>query len=487
MRPHPRRIEWHAILTLVLTLPALLPLLFSAGLSATGDAPLYIARSMQIADLLRSGVLYSRWAPDYYNGLGSPLFNYLAPLPHYLAGYYQVLTDASGIDSIRLLNMLMVPLLSLGVYLLVKVRLSAVAGVLTAVIITYSPLMIALRETGNLAALTSLALLPWTLWALDRIGRPSSPRRDLLVGGVLVALWCLCDSPLTLVGLPLLAVIIVSAPNRWRVVGVVVAGVMLTAFYGLPALLERDQVVYVPISLDAEGKIAVSAMRAPEGFHPVTGVEIVLTYGTFGIGVLTAFAMRLLVRLPNTRVQDCVTLSLCALAMHSAGAHILPASYVNSDQAALNTMNERVLGIYGSLRGGVLLPVTAYRPVDQGVVLAFTRIQNSNPDRPAFPTTLGVQQVERLPLSSRYAVNLDNPEYSRFDRYYFIGWSVSVDGVNYEAQSDALGYATHPVPASARELTLSFGTTQGRSLGWLVTLTGAVWLLGWLRWGSRRI
>jgi len=173
---------------------------------------------------------------------------------------------------------------------------------------------------------------------------------------------------------------------------------------------------------------------------------------------------------------------LCALPLLQAFPLLLP-DY--PEHLATNTIDERQTRIYGTLRGGVLIPTTAFRPNGDIVDIAFTRILPPSPDRPVFPTRLGVIQVGRLPMTSRYTVDLNTDEYTRFDRHYFPGWSISINGSNSDAQPDAQGYATYTVPANARELLVYFGTTPPRILSWLITFMG-LGLLVWQIRGRRR-
>src|SRR5689334_15912157 len=103
MRPPSRVIDRGWLIVLGFCALLLLPLLIRSGLPETSSADLYAYRSLEVKRLLQSGTLYSRWSPDFNYTFGSPVFNYLAPLPHYLAGIHEDVTEADPITSIRLL------------------------------------------------------------------------------------------------------------------------------------------------------------------------------------------------------------------------------------------------------------------------------------------------------------------------------------------------------------------------------------------------
>src|SRR5258708_11735567 len=62
---------------------AIYPLL-PPGIPSTADGPLHLIRGVEFDTVLRTGVLYPRWAPDLAYGYGYPLFNFYAPLFYYL-------------------------------------------------------------------------------------------------------------------------------------------------------------------------------------------------------------------------------------------------------------------------------------------------------------------------------------------------------------------------------------------------------------------
>lgn len=84
----PMRSIGHVVLAgLILMAPTLL---YGAG--PTHSFLFNVTWSMQFADLLRAGVVYPRWLPDSFGGLGSSAFFFYGPLPFYVIG----LVDLAG-------------------------------------------------------------------------------------------------------------------------------------------------------------------------------------------------------------------------------------------------------------------------------------------------------------------------------------------------------------------------------------------------------
>ena len=82
--------------------------LLSSGLPPTHDGEYHVLRFQQFYKVLSEGSLYPRWAPDFNNGFGIPLFNYVYPLPNYIASALHIL-GFSFIDSFKL-NMILASL-----------------------------------------------------------------------------------------------------------------------------------------------------------------------------------------------------------------------------------------------------------------------------------------------------------------------------------------------------------------------------------------
>ena len=84
-----------AIFSLIATLP-----LFHQGLLPTHDGEYHVVRFYEFHKMISDGVWYPRWAPDLLYGLGVPLFNYVYPLPNYVASFLHFFgTKSNPMDS----------------------------------------------------------------------------------------------------------------------------------------------------------------------------------------------------------------------------------------------------------------------------------------------------------------------------------------------------------------------------------------------------
>jgi hypothetical protein len=276
MRPRTRRIDWGWLVALGFGVLAAWGLIIRPGLPAESGAVLYAYRAHEVAQVVGSGAFYSRWAPHFNYGYGSLLFNYLAPLPHYLAGYHHALTDVPALNSVKLLMILSILAAGTGMYSFVRGRWGMLAGIVAALLYLYSPPLLYTLPyiTGELGALMALGLLPWAMWGLDWV-QANQYRRAVLLTVLLLSAFLLTESRLVPLSIPVLLWSVISgsvdAPRRLIFPFVVIlAAALLTAFYWLPALLERDQVNWIGVSPDPlAGTIApAEAFAALPGYDP---------------------------------------------------------------------------------------------------------------------------------------------------------------------------------------------------------------------------
>lgn len=219
----------------------------------THDGPVHLLRSYVFADLLQRGVWFPRWTPDLYLGYGYPVFNYVPPLPYYLAAVGHIL----GLDrygGLQAVGVLAVLLGVNGAFSLARALwASSATSLLTAaayILIPY-PFLYNLYIRGNVPEALALGLLPWLLWATGRLWHAPSWLHAVLLA-LLTALIMLTHSitaffgaGLLLVWVPVLLLSGTSGASKVRValaatLGASLAGLALSAYFWLPALGERE-------------------------------------------------------------------------------------------------------------------------------------------------------------------------------------------------------------------------------------------------------
>jgi len=194
---------------------ALIPILAITrpGIPHTADGYVHILRTLEVSHLLREGVLYPRWAPDFYLGYGYPFFNFYAPGAHLLAALAALtgLGVVRGVVAVQVAALLLYPT---GAYLAARslfttdagARWARPAALVSAALYLYAPLRFReLFTQGNLSQLLALALLPWCAWllteAIRRVDLCWSAAAGMALAGLVYA-----HHPSAFLGFPFLAV-----------------------------------------------------------------------------------------------------------------------------------------------------------------------------------------------------------------------------------------------------------------------------------------
>ena len=243
------RLDWGAVIVVALCLVAVWPWLTRPGLPAGTDAEIHVPRVAEFARVLADGVLYPRWAPDFYLGYGYPLFNFYAPLVYYLAQPIYLFTSAAG--AVKVIFVLGALLAGLGMYAFARRNLGRAAGVVAAAAFVYAPYLVLIDPfvRVDLAEYFAIAWMPWVLWGFDRLlggGR----RTDVAVAALPLAALALTHNLMLLLFAPLLVaylllrLLLAREQIPWaRVVEAGVLAVGLTAVFWLPALAEKQYII----------------------------------------------------------------------------------------------------------------------------------------------------------------------------------------------------------------------------------------------------
>jgi hypothetical protein len=240
-----RRFDLNLITILIIVVIAALPFLTRPGLPRHTDLELHVYRAAEYGDVLRDGVFYPRWAPDFYYGYGYPIFNYYAPFSYALASALNLIPGLDTVTSVKFVILLAYTLGAYGVYFFARRHFGSTAGVIASAAFVLSPyfLFIDPLMRGDLAEFLALSLLPWVFYVFDR------PRRFSIAQPLILAAFVLTHNLLALIGAVLLALyllwrgLFLDGPKRWGYdlfsIGLAVA---LTAVFWLPFIAERNAI-----------------------------------------------------------------------------------------------------------------------------------------------------------------------------------------------------------------------------------------------------
>lgn len=250
------------LLVLLLTLPAMLPLL-RPGFFVSDDGLFHLYRTAALAQAWQQGVLHPRLFPQFGFDYGQAVLNFYAPLTYWPAALL-ALVGFGPVAAVKLTLALSILLAGLAAYGYGRYLWGPWAGLLAAVVYTYTPYHLAdayLR--GAIPEHVAFIFPPLILWANTALFRERDPWPPLLWGTLAWAGLALTHNLTALLMAPVaLAHLLVMAlasrpsnaqntatpvgPSPWRRLAAGAAMLALaagmTAAFWLPALVESRSV-----------------------------------------------------------------------------------------------------------------------------------------------------------------------------------------------------------------------------------------------------
>lgn len=234
----------------ILALPALWPFC-EIGLTHSSDGALHLLRLTALDQQVRQGVLYPRWSPELFAGLGYPVFNFYGPFAYYLAELLHLL----GLDFVSALIAALAVLVvasGFGMYLLARDVLGSEhrwAALVAATAYMFAPYLLSnVHIRGAVAEVGAQAWLPWVFWSMRRLLTAQQPAQYVLavaltLGGLAITHnITLLFTPFALAGYIL---VLWWQTGRWRrrlgwTVLALAAAAGVSAFFWLPLVGERQ-------------------------------------------------------------------------------------------------------------------------------------------------------------------------------------------------------------------------------------------------------
>ncbi len=219
------------------------------GIPPTHDGEYHIMRFWQFYETLSSGVLYPRWAPDFNNGFGIPIFSYVYPLPNYAASLFHFM-GFSYIESLKL-NMAVASIVGAFFFYLWSRRYwGELGGVVSSVFYTFAPYhFLDIYVRGSVGEVWSLAIAPGLLWAYLAFTQ-NNKKLYFSLSCLLLGLLVFAHNILALVFFSFFIlysvfIILESKDKKYLIVNtllICILGLGLSAPFWLPAIIETKYV-----------------------------------------------------------------------------------------------------------------------------------------------------------------------------------------------------------------------------------------------------
>lgn len=221
--------------------------LFHGGLIPTHDGEYHVIRFYEFNNALRDGNFYPRWAPHLNNGFGVPLFNFVYPLPNYVASLFHFL-GFSFIDSFKL-NLILASILgAFFMYLWVREFWGTLGGLVSSAFYTFSPYhFVDIFIRGSIGEVWALALFPGYLWSITKFIKERN-KKFAILSSVFLALIIFSHNILALMFFPFVIsyiAFLISQEKKQRYLILntfysTLLGLGLSSIFWLPALFEKQ-------------------------------------------------------------------------------------------------------------------------------------------------------------------------------------------------------------------------------------------------------
>ena len=204
------------------------------------------ARIAEMARALDEGQFPVRWSANFGYGFGMPLFNFYAPLPYFIGAlFFKMGFDV--VTSIKLLCLFINLITIIGSYLLGRKMLGRFGGLLLASAYTLAPYRaVNLFVRGAFSEVFAMAFLPLVLFSILAFVKNQNKKYLLLLLISILAI-ILSHNLTAMIFLPLaglFAFLYLAYQKKlkllWPIAGQFLLALGLSAFYMLPAFIEKD-------------------------------------------------------------------------------------------------------------------------------------------------------------------------------------------------------------------------------------------------------
>lgn len=230
------------IVVLVLSVFTILPFLHSGFFPIHDDTQ--VARVYEMTKGLSDGMLPVRWVSDLGYGYGYPIFNFYDPLPYYIGGLVELI-GVNALLATKIMMVLGIALAGISMYFLASEFWGKSGGVLSALFYMYAPYhALDIYVRGDVAEFWAFAFIPLVFLGLWKIYKQQKWRYVVLssIAFALIVvshnLTAMMVAPFLILFSFYLALIAKNKKTAIYLLATFVIGILLSAFYWLPAVLE---------------------------------------------------------------------------------------------------------------------------------------------------------------------------------------------------------------------------------------------------------
>lgn len=302
-------------LILVFSFFAFKPLLLNGFFPIHDDTQ--VARVYEMTTALKDGMFPVRWSKDLGYGFGYPIFNFYDPLPYYIAGGISLL-GFDALFSTKLMVILAIILSGFSMYLLSKEFFGKKGALFSSLLYILAPFhAVEIFVRGDFAENLAYAFIPLLFYGVLKINKDYK-WRYIVITAISYAFIILSHNLTAMMVTPFILLFIGFLILRDRkktlsfltkVVFALFIGVLISAFYWLPAFFEmkftdvlsqiggganfRDHFVCVSELWISQWGYGGSTKGCIDGVSFMIGkYHILLTFGLFLLALVTLFSKK---------------------------------------------------------------------------------------------------------------------------------------------------------------------------------------------------
>lgn len=238
--------KYKIIVSLLLLIPAVWALFVPGFYGASDD--IHIAWLYEMDQVIKMWQFPPRFVPDLSYGFGYPLFNFVFPLPFYIAEIFHLL-GMNLVDSIKTLFFLSIPLSFLSMYFFLRKFTIPYLSILGGLMYVYTPYRATdLYVRGAIGEIWAFALLPLLALSVTELGLSSRFNLKWVgVGSLCLAGLILTHNITAYMFFPMLVIfwlILLISRRKFFGIGIVnfvvfiSLGLLSSLYFWVPAILE---------------------------------------------------------------------------------------------------------------------------------------------------------------------------------------------------------------------------------------------------------
>ncbi len=494
--------------------------LFGKNYIPTHDGEYHIIRIVEFARMIREGYLFPRWAPTLNSGYGVPVFEFNYPFPNYIGD-----AVSSGLhDAVRSFQMAqaigyIVAVAALFGWLFTLFGLiPAAVGATVGAFVPYW--FVDMYVRGSIGEIFATAFLFCVLLCIEK-------KRFILVA-VSYALLILSHNILAMVYTPF--ILCYALIRDKKALWAMFAGLGLSAYFWLPALLEEKYVVGLNTVNFREHFVQIYELLIPSWGTEFSGTGSMGNKISFQIGIapivcliLAAFQVR---RTKAAGLRYLMNYLYAILGLSIIGmltvsqfiwvivkplqfiqypwrllSFVIPVSAFAAGFWVSNSKKQWVgivIAVVAVLLSSSYVRPVLYQPRSEAYYLARTNFTDSTSSmgnsfstiwtgwkvsRPLSPITVEngnvIRQNKWKYMDKQFTVSMSDSGVITLNTLYFPGWVATVDGHTVPIHYLRDGVIHFSVPHGVHTIRVTFTETVARLAGDILSVISLVVLFGW--------